>query len=118
MTGLVAAVIALGAGCQHEGNQVPGRSDGASLDFTGRATVTVDDDAITPNSVQVRVGDAITIVNKGSRDHGLTSASIDTGTLRPGESTVVFMTESGRIDAYDRDNTDRRLDIQVAADGS
>ena len=118
MTGLVAAAIALGAGCQHEGNQVPGRSDGASLDFTSRATVTVDDDAITPNSVQVQVGDAITVVNKGTRDHGLTSASIDTGTLRPGESTVVFLTESGRIDAYDRDNTDRRLDIEVAADGS
>jgi len=80
--------------------------------------VTVDDDGITPNSVQAQVGDAITIVNKGSRDHGLTSSSIDTGTLRPGESTVVFLTSSGRVDAYDRDNTDRRLDIQVAADSS
>ena len=118
MTGLVVAAIAVSAGCQYGGTQVPGRSDGAGLDFTSRATVTVDDDAIRPNAVQVRVGDAITIVNKGSRDHGLTSASIDTGTLRPGESTVVFLTQAGRIDAYDRDNTDRRLDIQVAPGGS
>jgi hypothetical protein len=80
--------------------------------------VTVDDHAITPNSVHVRVGEAITIVNEGSRDHGLSSASIDTGTLRPGESTVVFMTETGRINAYDRDDADRRLDIEVAAKSS
>jgi hypothetical protein len=112
------ATAGLGAGCHHEGAAVPGPSDGASLDFTSRATVTLDDDGITPGSVRVRVGDAITVVNKGTRDHGLTSTSIDTGGLHPGESTLVFLTESGRIDAYDRDHPDRRLAIEVVAEGS
>jgi plastocyanin len=116
--GLVTAMVGLGAGCQHKGAAVPGPQDGASLDFTSRATVTIDDDGITPDSVRVRVGDAITVVNKGTRDHGVTSTSIDTGTLHPGESTVVFLTTSGKIDAYDRDRPDRRLDIEVVAGGS
>ncbi len=41
----------------------------------------------------MQVGDAITVVNKGTGDHGLTSTSIDTGTLHPGESTLVFLTD-------------------------
>ena len=110
---LLAATVGLGAGCHHEGTAVPGRSDGASLDFTSRETVTIDDNGITPGSVRVQVGDAITVVNHGTRDHGVTSASIDTGILHPGESTLVFLTETGRIEAYDRDHSDRRLNIDV-----
>jgi plastocyanin len=115
---LLMATVGLGAGCHHEGAAVPGPSDGASLDFTSRATVTVDDTGITPGSVHVQVGDAITVVNKGTGDHGLTSTSIDTGTLHPGESTLVFLTGAGRIDAYDRDHPDRRLTIEVVAQGT
>ncbi|HEX2382037.1 MAG TPA: hypothetical protein VHI95_05345 [Acidimicrobiales bacterium] len=118
MIALAAVAIGLLAGCEHEGAAVPGPNDGASLDFTSRATVSIDDDAITPATVRVQVGDAVTIVNKGTRDHGVTSTSIDSGTLRPGESTLVFLTASGRVDAYDRDHTDRRLDIEVAAEDS
>jgi len=115
---LLMATAGLAAGCHHEGAAVPGPNDGASLDFTSRATVTIDDNQITPGSVHVRVGDAITVVNNGTRDHGVTSNSIDTGTLHPGESTLVFLTAAGRIDAYDRDQPDRRLTIEVAANGS
>jgi plastocyanin len=115
---LLMAILGLGAGCHHEGAAVPGPSDGASLDFTSRATVVIDDNGITPDSVRVRVGDAITVVNKGTRDHGVTSTSIDTGTLHPGESTVVFLSQAGRVDAYDRDDLDRRLTIEVVAQGS
>jgi plastocyanin len=118
MLGLLVAAIGLSTGCEHEGAAVPGPSDGASLDFTSRATVTIDDNGITPNSVRVQVGDAITVVNEGNRDHGVTSGSIDTGTLRPGESTVVFLTTSETVDAHDRDNPDRKLEIVVTPDGS
>jgi hypothetical protein len=116
--GLLVATVALGAGCRYQGRAVPGPQDGASLDFTSRATVTIDDEGITPSSVQVRVGDAITVVNRGTRDHGLTSTSIDTGTLHPDESTVVFLTTSDKISAYDRDHPDRRLDIEVGVERS
>jgi plastocyanin len=116
--GLLVLTVGLGAGCQYKGTEVPGPNDGASLDFTSRSTVTIDDTGITPNSVRVRVGDAITVANLGTRDHGVTSTSIETGTLHPGESTIVFFTTSGKISAYDRDNPHRRLDIEVVADGS
>ena len=113
VTTLVAAMMVFGAGCHHQGAAVPGRSDGASLDFTSRSTVTIDDNGISPGSMRVQAGDAITVVNNGTRDHGVTSASIDTGILHPGESTLVFLTETGHIDAYDRDDPDRRLNIEV-----
>jgi plastocyanin len=114
----VVTTVGLGAGCHHEGAAVPGPNDGASLNFTSRATVTIDDNAITPDSVHVGVGDAITVANKGTRDHGVTSTSIDTGTLHPGASTVVFLTSPGRIAAYDRDDPNRKLEIVVAANGT
>jgi len=115
---LMLAAAGLGAGCRHEGAAVPGPSDGASLDFTSRATVSIDDNGVSPSSVHVDVGDAITVENNGTRDHGLTSGSIDTGTLQPGESTIVFLTQSGRVDAHDRDAADRSIEIDVSAEAS
>jgi len=115
---LMLAVAGLGAGCTHEGAAVPGPNDGASLDFTSKATVTIDDNGISPSSVRVEAGDAITVVNKGTRDHGLTSTSIDTGTMHPGESTIVFLTDSGRVDAHDPDAADRTVQIDVSTAAS
>ncbi len=110
----VALATLAGAGCHHGGDE-PGPGDGASLTFTPKATITLTDDRIDPASVDLRVGDAITVVNQGARDHGLTSDSIDTGTLRPGESTLVYLTATGTIDAYDRDATAHHVTIHVAA---
>ncbi len=115
--GLVLVTVGLFSGCDH-GAAKPGPQDGASLDFTSKATVTIDDAGISPSEVRVQVGDAITVVNNGSRDHGLTSSSIDAGTLHPGDSTVVFLTSAGRIDAYDRTNADHKLVIDVSAAGA
>ena len=46
-------------------------------------------------SPHAHVGEAVTVTNRGTKDHGLTSDTIDTGTLRPGESTTVFFTQTG-----------------------
>jgi plastocyanin len=107
----------MGTGCHH-GAAKPGPQDGASLDFTSKATVTVDDSGFSPSEVRVQVGDAITLVNKGSRDHGLTSSSLEAGTLHPGESTVMFLASSGRIDAYDPTAADHRLVLDVSTGGT
>jgi plastocyanin len=109
---LAVAASVLVAACD-SGTKVPGPSDGASLQFDSKATVTIDDNGISPGSLDVHVGDAITVVNKGTRDHGLTSKTIDTGTLRPGDSTVVYFTTAGNIDANDRDAPDHKVAINV-----
>src|SRR5262245_57401444 len=85
----VAAVLLAAGGSEHEPRE-PGPSDGSALDFKPVATLTVDASGITPATLQVTVGDAITVVNKNTVPDGVTTgsgASIDTGSLQPGEST-------------------------------
>ena len=114
---LFLAASLLGAGCHH-GADVPGPSDGARLDFTTKAEVKIDDNGITPSSLHLHVGDAITVANQGTRDHGLTGKAIDTGTLRPSESTVLYLTAAGKIDAYDRDAPDHKIEIDVSSESA
>ena len=102
MPGRIAILVALVAmGCS-SGTHTPGRTDGASLNFDPKATITLDDNGISPKITTVHRGDAISVTNAGTKDHGLTSDSIDTGTLRPGESTVVYVTSPDTIDVHDR----------------
>jgi len=108
-----AALVTI-AGCA-SGPDVPGPSDGSSLDFTVKATITVDDDGIDPAVTSAHTGDAITVRNTGSKDHNVTSDSIETGTLHPGESTTVFVTADGTIELRDRLAPDHTARIEVAA---
>ncbi|MEY2452255.1 MAG: hypothetical protein QOD92_1829 [Acidimicrobiaceae bacterium] len=112
---LLAIVIALVLCSCYNDPERPGRTDGASLDFTSKHTIVVDENGITPETTSARVGDAITVTNRGTQDHGLTSDNIDTGTLRPGESTTVFLTETGTIDLRDRAEPSHRASISVKA---
>ena len=111
---LVALALLLAIGCAN-GPSKPGPADGASLDFNTKATITIDDDGIRPELTQAHVGDAITVTNRGTTDHGLTSDTIDTGTLRPGESTTVFLTAAGTVALNDRADTSHKARIEVSA---
>jgi plastocyanin len=112
---LLAALTALVVtGCA-SGPSTPGPNDGASLDFTAKATIVIDDSGIRPELTQARVGDAITVTNRGTKDHGLTSETVDTGTLRPGESTTIFLTAAGTIDVQDRADASHKARIEVSA---
>jgi plastocyanin len=111
---LLAALTALVVTACASGPSKPGPNDGASLDFTTKATIVVDDGGIRPELTQVRVGDAITVTNRGTNDHGLTSDTIDTGTLHPGESTTVFLTETGIIEVHDRADSSHKARIDVS----
>jgi plastocyanin len=95
----VAVLAVAGAGCGSErADRQPGPSDGAVLDFTSKATIAVSEKGFDPAELTVRVGDTITVENRGSRADGLSSTSIDTGMLEPGESTTVFFGEERTID--------------------
>ena len=112
---LLAALIALALCSCSNDPEKPGRADGASLDFTTKAMIAIDDNGISPEVTKVRVGDAITVTNKGTKDHGLTSDTIDTGTLRPGESTTVFLTATATVELHDRAEPSHQATIEVAA---
>lgn len=108
-----AVTIAL-AGCSH-GDPKPGPNDPSSLDFTNTQSVVIDESGIHPDVVRGRIGDAITVTNRGTTDHGLTSESIETGTLHPGESTTVFFTQSETVTAHDRADPAHTVRIEVGS---
>ena len=110
-------LVALAVTACADGASTPGPNDGASLDFNAKATIVVDDSGISPAVTQSRVGDAITVINRGTKDHGLTSDTIETGTLRPGESTTVFFTVPGSIELRDRADPSHSARIEVSAAG-
>jgi hypothetical protein len=118
---LLAALTALVVASCTSGPSKPGPNDGASLDFNAKSTFVIDDTGIRPDpsqnrpgvAITVTVGDALLVTNRGTKDHGLTSDSIDTGTLRPGESTTVFFTEPGTIDVHDRADPSHKARIEV-----
>jgi plastocyanin len=112
---LLIAVATLVVTSCADGPSKPGPNDGASLDFTTKATIVIDDSDIRPEVTQAHVGDAITVTNRGTKDHGLTSQTIDTGTLHPGESTTVFLTETGTVELHDRADSTHKARIEVSA---
>ena len=97
---LAVALLALaGAGCGSDrADRKPGPQDGSALDFASKATIAVSEKGFDPTDLTVRVGDTITVENRGTRPDGLSSTSIDTGVLEPGESTTVFFGEASTID--------------------
>jgi len=113
---LVAAALAV-AGC-YSGAQKPGPEDGSDLDFGITQTVTIDDAGIHPNVITGHVGQAVSVTNRGTRDHTLSSESIDTGVIRPGETTTVYFSETATVDAHDRADPTHTATIKIAAAAS
>jgi plastocyanin len=112
----LACLVLVVAGCESadEADRVPGPDDGEQLEFDVDATVEVDEDGFDPARLEVTVGDTIEVVNAGDHDHGLSSDGYDTGTLEPGERTVVFFDRSGTVEAHDPADPDNALTIVVA----
>jgi hypothetical protein len=111
--GLVAVTALLLTGCSHTAT-TPGPTDGSSLNFDSKATIVVDDSGFQPSVTKAHVGDALTVTNRGTKDHGLSSDTIDTGVLRPGESTIVFLTDAKTVQAHDRTDPSHTTSIEVA----
>ncbi|MEY2405890.1 MAG: Cupredoxin-like domain [Acidimicrobiaceae bacterium] len=95
---LIGLVLA-GAGCGDDrADRRPGPLDGSALDFTSKATIVITESGIDPATLTVRVGDTITVDNRGKRPDGLSSLSIDSGVLQPGETSTVFFGEERTIE--------------------
>ena len=70
-----------------------------------------------PDSATVQAGEAVTFENDDDQDHRVVAddATFNTGTLKPGESTVVLFSEAGTVkyaDALDPSHTGQ---IEVTA---
>ena len=111
----LAAAAALVLVACYSGDPKPGPNDASTLDFTSRQSVVIDESGIHPEVVRGTVGQAITVTNRGTSDHGITSESIETGMLHPGESTTVFFTQVETVEAHDRTNPTHTVRFEVAA---
>ena len=110
---MLAATTLVATGC-YNGEAKPGPNDGSGLDFAITQTIVVDDTGIHPDVASAHVETAIAVVNRGTKDHAVTSDSIDTGTLHPGESTTVFLTAVGTIELHDRADPVHTARIEVS----
>jgi len=99
MLAALTLLVLAGAGCGSDPvDRKPGPQDGSALDFSSKATIVVTEQGFEPSMLTVKLGDTITVENRGSRPDGLSSATIDSGVLEPGESTTVFFGEAQTID--------------------
>jgi len=83
---------------------VVGTACGGSTASTGTrdataTTITIENFAFAPETLQAKMGDPITVVNKDSADHSVTAAdkSFDTGRFAAG-TKVFTVTKPGRIE--------------------
>jgi hypothetical protein len=113
---LVLLTLLVAAACSSS-EQKPGPNDGSTLDFERIwATIVIDDVGIhiLIDRPPLRANQAIKVVNRGTKDHGLTSDTIETGTLRPNEETIVFLTAAGTVELKDRTDLSHTLRIDVS----
>lgn len=114
---------ALTAGCASDQDAEPTI---ASVDFTPRLVVLARDDALAVepgprddgvvlDPPSVPAGSVIEVRNAGNEDHRITAGTtIDTGVMRPGDSTTVVMATAGDVVLRDVDSGDT-LVITVTA---
>jgi plastocyanin len=108
---IVAAVAMLGlVACSDDASSSSNTADLSSAVPVSSATVKISGSGFDPDSVTVPAGDAVTFSNDDNQDHRIAAddSSFDTGTLQPGESTVVLFSTPGTVkykDTLDPSNT-------------
>ncbi len=115
---IVAAVVALGlASCSDDSGSTSSSAALSSAVPVSSATVKITNGGFDPDSVTVPAGDAVTFTNDDDQDHRVVAdnSSFDTGTLRPGESTVVLFTDAGTVKYKDSLDPSLTGQVEVAA---
>jgi plastocyanin len=81
------------------------------------ATVKITSSGFDPESVTVPAGDAVTFSNDDNQDHRVVADdnSFDTGTLQPGESTVVLFAGAGTVKYKDSLDPSHTGQVEVTA---
>lgn len=116
---IVAAVAAVGlASCSDDSSSSSSSAALSSAVPVSAATVKITSDGFDPDAVTVPAGDAVTFTNNDNQDHRVVAdnGSFDTGTLRPGESTVVLLADAGTVKF--KDSLDPSLTGQVEVTAS
>jgi plastocyanin len=110
---LLTAVVALGAtAC---GGDDGGESDGGGAAGT---EITIKDFSFSPDPLQAKVGDTITVKNDDGTTHTLTADddSVDTGNIDGGESASVQLDEAGTLEYHcEFHETTMKGSIEVSA---
>ena len=116
----ILAIVMMGvtvvAACGDDAD-VPGNADVNTSVPVSAATVKIKSSGFDPSSATVPAGQAVTFTNDDNQDHRVVAddSSFDTGTIRPGESTVVLFQKAGTVpykDTLDPSNTGQ---IEVTA---
>ena len=81
------------------------------------ATVKITSEGFDPDSVTVQAGEAVTFDNDDDQDHRVVAddGTFNTGTLQPGESTVVLFSEAGTVKYTDSLDPSLTGQIEVTA---
>jgi hypothetical protein len=112
--GLLLATTALVAGCTGDHGAEPTI---ASVDFTPRSVVVVRDDgtlALGQGDQTMEVGSVLVIRNDSDQPRRVRAGTtIDTGLLRPGDSTVVVLSSTGELDLREGDDPARSMRLTV-----
>jgi hypothetical protein len=112
--GLLLAAAALVAGCTGDHGAEPTI---ASVDFTPRSVVVIRDDgtlALGKGEQTTEVGAVLVIRNDSDQPRRVRAGTtIDTGLLRPGDSTVVVLSSAGELELRERDDPARSMRLTV-----
>jgi plastocyanin len=115
---VVAAVAVVGlAACGDDSSSTSTTADLSSAVPVSSATVTITGAGFDPDSVSVPAGKAVTFTNNDDQDHRVAAddSSFDTGTLHPGDSTVVLFTVPGTVKYKDALDPSQTGQVQVTA---
>lgn len=111
---LVAAVVALLAGCGDADPSSPTAADVQGIDVSPDRTIVVDEDGYDPAEVEVVAGDVVLLVNEGDEAHSFTAEEQRFNTrLEPGDDTTLVLTEPGEVPFHDLEDPDHEGTLTV-----
>jgi len=113
------AVLALGlAGCAGTRAAEP---TAATVNFSPKTVFDVSEAGITSTPIEVidgavalKAGNVVEVSNTGAGEHRVTGPGIDTGILKPGDTTTVVVTKVGDLQIVDLFDPEHHLVLRVA----
>jgi hypothetical protein len=109
------STLATLAACNDDATPSPDHS-GPPFRFDPTAEIVISDSGVQPSKVAAKVDQALRVINRAAGVHRLTSDSLDTGVLQPGQETTLFLTRVGRIELKDTESTEDAVALTVTVD--
>jgi len=93
----------------------------ATVNFAPKTVLAVDEAGITSvplevidGAVSLQAGNVIEVANTGTTERRVTGAGIDTGIMRPGDTTTVVVSKAGEVSVVDVYEPSHHLILRVA----